>query len=52
VGTASPNIKPVESNNLLAKWLQEGCGANGIKEMMVKGNVEVEGTVKGVLQRY
>ena len=51
VGTASPNVKPVESNNLLARWLQEGSGANGIKEMTVKGNVELEATVKGVLSR-
>lgn len=52
VGTASPNVKPVESNHLLAKWMQEGAGANGIKEIMVKAGVEVEGTVKGVLQKF
>ena len=51
IGTASPNIKPFESNALLAKWLHEGTGA-GIKEMSVKGNVELEGTVRGVLQKY
>ena len=52
VGTASQSIKPFESNNLLARWLQEGSGANGIKEVTVKGNVELEGTVKGVLQKH
>ena len=52
VGTASPNIKPFESNNVLARWLQEGSGANGIKELAVKGSVELEGTVRGVLQKY
>ena len=51
VGTAAQNIKPVEANNLLARWLKEGSGASGIHEMMVKGNADVEGTVRGVLQR-
>ena len=51
VGTASSQIKPVESNNLLSKWLQEGASENGIMELSVKGNVELEGTVRGVLQR-
>lgn len=52
VGTASPSVKPVESNQLLARWMEEGSGEkNGIREMMVKGVVEVEGTVRGVLQR-
>ena len=51
VGTAAQNIKPVESNNLLARWLKEGSGANGIHQMMVKGNGDVEGTVRGILQR-
>ncbi|KAI7121969.1 hypothetical protein KC352_g32816, partial [Hortaea werneckii] len=51
VGTASPDIKPVESNHLLARWLQEGSGPTGIKEIPVKGNVELEGTVKAVLSK-
>ncbi|KAK5164828.1 tRNA ligase [Saxophila tyrrhenica] len=51
VGTASEKVKPVESNNLLARWERDGSGANGIHEMMIKGNVQVEGTVKAVLQR-
>lgn len=51
VGTASPNIKPKESNDLLARWLKEGSGSNGICELAVKGNVELEGTVRGILQR-
>ena len=51
VGTMPP-AKPVESNALLARWLQEGSEAGGaIMEMAVKGNVELEGTVKGILQR-
>ncbi|KAK5137340.1 hypothetical protein LTR08_008917 [Meristemomyces frigidus] len=52
VGTAAPNIKPVESNSLLARWLQQGSGASGIAELAIKGNVEVEGTVRGVLQKH
>ncbi|TKA25741.1 hypothetical protein B0A50_05838 [Salinomyces thailandicus] len=52
VGTAAPDVKPVESNRLLARWLQEGCtGVNGIREVGIKGSVELEGTVKGVLSR-
>lgn len=51
VGTANENVKPVESNQLLKRWLQEGSGANGIHEMMVPGSVDVEGTVRVVLQR-
>ena len=50
VGTTSPAIKPVESNSMLAKWLQEGSGENGIMEVAVNGNVELDGTVRAVLQ--
>ncbi|KAF2771734.1 tRNA ligase [Teratosphaeria nubilosa] len=53
VGTVSPDIKPFQSNELLARWMQEGPGgASRIQELMVKGNVELEGTVKGVLQKF
>ena len=54
VGTASADIKPKESNDLLAMWLQQGASGaqgNGIYEMAVKGSVELEGVVKGVLSR-
>ncbi|EME50251.1 hypothetical protein DOTSEDRAFT_68956 [Dothistroma septosporum NZE10] len=51
VGTASPDVKPKESNDLLARWLREGSGQNGIHELAVRGNVELEGSVKGVLSR-
>lgn len=52
VGTASPDIKPKESNDLLARWMQEGCTPqNGIRDMLVKGTVELEGTVKCILSR-
>lgn len=52
VGTASQNIKPKESNDLLQRWLNEGSGEhNGIGEIAVKGNVELAGSVRGVLGR-
>jgi tRNA ligase len=51
VGTASADIKPKESNDLLATWLRVGSGSEGIQELAVTGNVELEGTVKAVLAR-
>ncbi|KJY02217.1 trna ligase like protein [Zymoseptoria brevis] len=52
VGTANQDIKPKESNDLLARWLEEGCTPeNGLMELVVPGNVELVGTVKGVLSR-
>ncbi|KAH7414012.1 RNA ligase-domain-containing protein [Phaeosphaeria sp. MPI-PUGE-AT-0046c] len=52
VGTASANIKPRESNDLLQRWLNEGSGEHsGIGEIAVKGNVELQGSVRGVLGR-
>jgi tRNA ligase len=53
IGTASANIKPKESNDLLQKWLAEGSGPEtGIREEKVQGNMVLEGSVKGVLQKY
>ncbi|KAL1626775.1 tRNA ligase [Neofusicoccum ribis] len=53
VGTASKDIKPKESNDLLKRWLQEGSGEEtGIRDMMVRGQVVLDGVVKGVLQRF
>lgn len=51
VGTASPDVKPKESNDLLEKYLREGAGSGGIMELPVKGNVELEGTVRSVMSR-
>jgi tRNA ligase len=52
VGTAGPHIKPVESNALLERWVNEGSGEEtGIGELSVKGNVVLEGSVRGVLGR-
>ncbi|KAL6704821.1 tRNA ligase [Coniothyrium glycines] len=52
VGTANQTIKPVESNVLLQRWLNGGSGGEtGIREIPVKGNVVLEGSVRGVLGR-
>lgn len=49
VGTAGQGIKPKESNDLLVKWMREGATAeNGIREVSVRGGVEVWGEAKGV----
>lgn len=53
VGTAAPEIKPKESNDLLAKWLEHGAGGEtGISELEVVGHMELEGSVKAVMQRH
>lgn len=53
VGTANKDIKPKESNELLKRWLQEGSGEEtGIRDMMVKGQIVLDGVVKGVLQKF
>ena len=52
VGTASPHIKPKESNDLLTRWLVKGSkGANGISELGFEKKAVLHGTVKAVLQR-
>lgn len=52
VGTADQGIKPRESNDLLQRWLNGGSGGEtGIREMAVKGNVVLDGSVRGVLGR-
>lgn len=49
VGTASQDIKPVESNALLANWLEDK--ASGVQEMFVKGHVVIDGVVRGTLSK-
>ena len=52
VGTASPAVKPKESNDLLQRWLQEGSSpASGIWEAEIPGVKVVDGTVNVVLSR-
>jgi tRNA ligase len=53
VGTSSPAVKPKESNDLLARWLEKGSGGEtGIFEEKVAGNVVLEGSVRGVLSKF
>ncbi|KAI9829142.1 MAG: hypothetical protein M1832_000165 [Thelocarpon impressellum] len=53
VGTASADIKPKESNDLLARWLRTGSGgASGIGELQVPpANNVLFGSARAVLQR-
>ena len=53
VGTASKDIKPKESNDLLQRW-KDGQSNDGynMKELAVPGNTILHGTAKAVMQRY
>lgn len=48
VGTASPNIKPMESNALLDAWTK---GRPGVRDVLVKGQISLDGTVRAMLSR-
>ncbi|KXG45546.1 tRNA ligase, phosphodiesterase [Penicillium griseofulvum] len=52
VGTASPDVKPKESNDLLQRWVEVGSGGNtGIFEAEVQGVKVVDGVVGLVMSR-
>ncbi|KAL6907268.1 RNA ligase domain-containing protein [Trichoderma evansii] len=53
VGTRDDAVKPKESNDLLAKWLEEGTGGeeNRIREVVFDDKPMIKGIVKGVLSR-
>lgn len=52
LGTASQSIKPRESNDMLEKWLEVGSGGDtGIGELLLEGNLVLQGTVKVVMQQ-
>ena len=52
VGTRDDNVKPKESNDLLARWLDEGpTETNGIAELGLEGRPTLKGVVKAVLSR-
>lgn len=51
VGTASPDVKPKESNDLLKRWSEGDTGGNKIWEMEVPGLKILEGTIRPVMQR-
>ncbi|KAI0396391.1 tRNA ligase [Xylariaceae sp. FL0594] len=52
VGTRDNGVKPKESNDLLARWLEVGSGGEtGIGERVFEGKPVLKGTVRGVLSR-
>ncbi|KAI1308138.1 RNA ligase-domain-containing protein [Xylaria venustula] len=52
VGTRDAGVKPKESNDLLARWLDVGSGGStGIGERVFEGKPTLKGTVRGVLSR-
>ncbi|ORY62376.1 RNA ligase-domain-containing protein [Pseudomassariella vexata] len=50
VGTRDDNVKPKESNDLLAKWLEFGTGGE-IMERVFEPKLTLKGVVRGVLSR-
>ncbi|KAH9904071.1 tRNA ligase [Xylariomycetidae sp. FL2044] len=52
VGTRDDTVKPKESNDLLARWLESGSGGStGIGERVFEGKPVLKGNVRGVLAR-
>ncbi|GAP91758.1 putative tRNA ligase [Rosellinia necatrix] len=52
VGTRDDSVKPKESNDLLARWLEVGSGGDtGIGARTFEGRPTLKGTVRGVLSR-
>ena len=52
VGTRDSGVKPKESNDLLARWLEVGSGGDtGIGERVIEGKPTLKGTVRGVLSK-
>jgi len=51
VGTARADIKPVESNALLARWEKGDSSGSRIYDKEVPGGVILDGSVKAVLRR-
>ncbi|OJD13025.1 hypothetical protein ACJ73_09256 [Blastomyces percursus] len=53
IGTAAPEVKPKETNDLLKRWLEFGAGGEtGIWEAEVSCVTVLEGSVGEVLRRY
>ncbi|KAJ5099011.1 hypothetical protein N7532_006012 [Penicillium argentinense] len=53
VGTANPSVKPVESNDLLQRWVMRGSGGDsGIFEVPVPGEKILNGTIGVSMQRF
>ncbi|KAH6648229.1 RNA ligase-domain-containing protein [Truncatella angustata] len=50
IGTRDQSVKPKESNDVIARWLQEGA-SNGIGERAFEPKPVLRGVVRGVLAR-
>lgn len=51
VGTRDNAVKPKESNDLLAKWIEVGADGEHISEVVLEEKPVLQGTVRGVLSR-
>lgn len=52
VGTRDDNVKPKESNDLLARWISEGASEHSeIEDIGFEGRPSVKGTVRAVMAR-
>lgn len=52
IGTASKDIKPKESNDLLQRYLEKGATAEtAIQEMEIAKGTRLEGSVRAVMQQ-
>jgi tRNA ligase len=52
IGTRDDGVKPKESNELLARWLEKGSGEETkIKDLLIEGKPMLKGVVRGVLSR-
>ncbi|RYO81859.1 hypothetical protein DL766_007053 [Monosporascus sp. MC13-8B] len=52
VGTRDDSVKPKESNDLLARWLEVGSGADTkISERVLDGKPVIKGSVRAVLSK-
>lgn len=51
VGTRDDSVKPKESNDLLARWLDEGVTEARIGELIFEPKLVVKGKVRAVLSR-
>lgn len=52
VGTRDDTVKPKESNDLLARWLEQGTGEEtGINELVFDNKPNLHGVIRGVLSR-
>lgn len=51
VGTRDSSVKPKESNDLLAEWLDEGTARGKMGEVVFEQKPTIKGEVRGVLSR-